>query len=225
MDNDEFKNNDDSFKVSRASMEALRATVTNNLMNEQNVKKKEQLVDFTYKLLSTPCDVDFRTIKRWVLGETETLGNATFLKVRDYINKCTLHDIESSARLFSWTMQSNLTHIIVDYYWGQKSFNESRSIFDKVEGQLIELISGYKRNKPEMKRTELLASFELKSMDVYDEWKELKVHVQAGILPAYSLPKELLDPDQVCKVAAFRIITDGTPSEVYVAEWDDVQPV
>ena len=216
---------EDSIEVSPSVVNALRETVETNLKRLENVDKKEDISDKTYKELSNFCDVDFRTIKRWILGETRNLGEGPFKKIRDYINKSQLFHIEQPARLFSWSRQSEVTHVIFTYHWGTKTFIESKDIFETVESQIRNLLKGYKEDKKTRKRLDLLAEYEEKSFAIYKDWSESGVSVSAARLPKYSYPEELMERGQNCLVAAFSISTQGMPISIYEAQWEDVEPL
>ena len=214
-----------SFNYSASSVSALKATVEKNLMNLAKVELASEIPDATYKQLGGACEVDFRTIKKWILGETKTLGVAPYNKIRNFINKSTLFHIYEPAILFDWIREPGITHIIFDYDWGNEEFSPNKSKFQLTRNALKESLRGFSEDKFNLDKLDLLEKYEGKSFDLFLDWEKLGINVSAANLPIYRYPDELIDKDQHYKVVLFSISITGEPKQIIEPIWEDVEPL
>jgi hypothetical protein len=209
-------------EIPKENMDALKLTVTNNLLNIQNAQVIEELFDKTYKQLGELCDVDFRTIKRWVTGETKALASGPYEKIRNFIDLIEIFHISNPIELFAWARRTDVTHVIFEYKWGNKSVKESKPFWDLAQKDITEIMTGYKLEQHVKEITDLLVEYEEKSEEIYERWLLNDLVICGAVIPPFSLPEELMDPDQQYKVAVFHLSTDGPPELVYKPNWDKV---
>ena len=146
-------------EIPKENMEALKLIVTNNLLNIQNAYAIEELFDKTYKKLGELCDVDFRTIKRWVTGETKALASGPYEKIRNFIDLIELFLVRNPIELFAWARRTDVTHVIFEYKWGKKSVKESKPLWDMARTDLLDIMKGYKKEKDTKETTDLLVEY------------------------------------------------------------------